>query len=143
MPEQWVLLVLLGVACGFLGGLLGLGGGILMVPALVLLAYPQKEAQGMALAVMVPMAIVGAIRYKMHPEIDFQLPVVAMLAVGSVCGVLGGAWLAAKLDATILRRLFACIMIIAALKLMLSSPVKSGDQTRTQSIDEQPDPSAE
>ena len=89
------------------------------------------------------MAIVGAIRYKMHPEIDFKLSAVSVLAVGSVCGVLIGAWLAAKLDATILRRLFACLMIVVAVKLILTPPVKSGDHSRTQAIDEQSDAPAQ
>ena len=64
VPESpWWRFVLLGVVAGIISGMLGLGSGTLLIPALVFLfAFPQKSAQGTALVVMVPMALVGATR---------------------------------------------------------------------------------
>jgi len=120
MASHWWAFVGLGLVAGVLSGALGLGSGIVVIPALVLaLALPQKSAQGMWLAAMVPMALVGAIRYKVNPQIDVDLLGAALLAAGAVIGALVGTELSAKLPAGVLRRLFACFIIAAALKMLL------------------------
>ena len=66
--NPWWVFILLGVCAGVLSGALGLGSGTILVPTLVLLfGFMQKSAQGMALAVMVPMALLGAFRYWKNP----------------------------------------------------------------------------
>jgi uncharacterized membrane protein YfcA len=121
--DLWWGFLLLGLAAGLLSGTLGLGSGILLVPALVLLFhFPQKSAQGMALAVMVPMAFVGALRYKLHPEIPLDLRAVALVVIGAVLGALLGSHVAARLPAHVLRKLFAVFLIVVAARLLLSRP---------------------
>ncbi len=65
--------VLLGICAGVLSGALGVGSGILLIPTLVLFcSFEQKSAQGMSLAVMVPMALVGALRYWKNPQMKSE-----------------------------------------------------------------------
>ena len=64
LSYAWWLFIVLGAATSIISGTLGLGGGTVVVPVLVLVChFGQKSAQGMALAVMVPMAFVGVVRY--------------------------------------------------------------------------------
>jgi uncharacterized membrane protein YfcA len=119
-PEHGILLLVLGLVAGLLSGILGIGSGIILVPALVHLAFPQKDAQGIALAVMVPMALVGAIRYKMHPEIELNPNVILVLGLTAVIGALLGATLAGHLHNLMLRRLFATLIIIVGIRMWLT-----------------------
>ncbi len=122
----WWVLLLVGVCAGVLSGMLGLGSGTLIIPALVLiLALPQKSAQGMCLAAMVPMALVGAIRYKMNPEIEVSMLRVALLAAGGVAGAFVGVEIATRLSGTVLRKIFACFIIAVGLRILLV-PARSG-----------------
>ena len=85
----------------------------------LLFAIPQKSAQGMALVVMVPMALLGAYRYWHNPVIDIDLKVVAILAAAAVPGVLLGTELAARLPAFWLRKAFAVFMVVVAVRMLL------------------------
>ncbi len=121
LAGNWWQLVLLGLCAGVLGGTLGVGGGIIMVPALVLIFHlPQRSAQGTALAVMVPMALLGAFRYWKNPQIVISPPVAALIAIGALVGVLIGAELAGRLPGHVLRKVFAVFMIVVAVRLLLS-----------------------
>jgi uncharacterized membrane protein YfcA len=120
--HPWWVLVLVGVVAGVISGALGVGSGIVLVPVMVtVFLLPQKSAQGTALAVMVPMALLGALRYWHNPEIDVNMPVVAFLVLGALPGVLAGTELAARLPAHWLRKAFAILMVIVAIK-MFSMP---------------------
>ena len=114
--------LLLGLGAGIGSGLFGVGSGIVVIPALTLLAsIPQKEAQGTALAIMVPMALMGAIRYHLNPEIhlDFKLILILMIAV--VIGANVGATMAGRLSNRALQMGFACFLLIVAVKMLWSS----------------------
>lgn len=117
--ESWYVLVPAGVLCGILSAALGVGSGIIMVPLLVIgLAFPQKAAQGTALAVMVPMALVGAVRYKMNPEIAMDTRVVLLLAAGGIAGAVLGAKIVAVLPGAIIRKAFAVVLVAAAVNML-------------------------
>lgn len=134
IKNSWHWLVLIGVFSGILSGALGVGSGILIIPALVLvMSFPQKIAQGTCLAVMVPMALMGAIRYKMNPEIQINMTVVLLLAVSAVIGAFAGVEIAGRLPGHVLRKIFACLLIIAALK-MLFVPARGNQQTAVESV---------
>lgn len=129
VTSLWWGLILLGVAAGVLSGSLGLGSGILLVPAFVLIfAFDQKAAQGTALAVMVPMVLVGALRYKLNPDIAVSLPVAGLVAVGAVVGALAGATLAGRLSSQVLRKAFAVFLVVVAARMLLAHPPKSNTQ---------------
>jgi uncharacterized membrane protein YfcA len=131
LPEYTVFLVVLGVAAGILSAMLGVGSGILLVPALVLLmGLPQKTAQGTALAVMVPMALVGASRYMANPQIDISIARVALLSAGAVVGALIGAFIATRVPGIVLRRIFATFLLVVAVRMMWSArPAKTSGYT--------------
>ncbi len=131
LPEYTVFLVVLGVAAGILSAMLGVGSGILLVPALVLLmGLPQKTAQGTALAVMVPMALVGASRYMANPQIDISIARVALLSAGAVVGALIGAFIASRVPGIVLRRIFATFLLVVAVRMMWSArPAKTSGYT--------------
>jgi len=125
--SSWWILILVGVGAGVVSGALGVGSGIIFVPVLVaVFAIPQKSAQGTSLAVIVPMALLGAVRYWHHPDIEISPAVVGLLAAGALAGVLVGTELAARVPAVWLRRAFAVFMLIVAARMLLVTPKKPG-----------------
>lgn len=127
MPEDilnlWWGLILLGVCGGILGGSLGLGSGTLFIPVLILIfALPQQSAQGTALCVMVPMALIGALRYWHDPDIEVDLKVVGLLIAGALVGVLIGCEIAGRVNGALLRKIFAVYIIVVGAKILLWNP---------------------
>ena len=123
LNQPWWAYVLAGCLCGVFSATFGVGSGILMIPVLILaFGVPQKSAQGVCLAVMVPIALVGALKYKLNPAIDMPSTLVLLLALGGVAGALLGSVLADWLSALTLRRLFALLMIAAAARLFFTKP---------------------
>jgi uncharacterized membrane protein YfcA len=123
LSNPWWVFVILGICAGVLSGALGLGGGTILVPTLVLLcSFGQKSAQGMALAVMVPMALVGALRYWKNPEIEINTVIVGLIICGALAGVLVGTELASRLPSHTLRKVFAIFLAIVAVKMFTASP---------------------
>ena len=121
--------IILGVCAGILSGALGLGSGTIIVPALVLLfSFGQKSAQGMALAVMVPLALVGALRYWRNPEIPMNVSVIGLIVIGALAGTLVGTELAARLPGHVLRKAFSVVLVIVAVRMFVdpSKPKDSG-----------------
>ena len=122
LSNPWWIFVLLGICAGTLSGLLGLGSGIILVPVLVLLCgFEQKSAQGMALAVMVPMALVGALRYWKNPEIDMNAAVIGLIILVALAGALAGTELVDRLPGHILQKVFAVVLLIVAVKMFVTS----------------------
>lgn len=120
LTNPWWVFVVLGICAGVLSGTLGLGSGIILVPTLVLLCgFGQKCAQGMALVVMVPMAMVGALRYWRNPDIEMNAVVIALIICGALVGSLAGTELASRLPSHILRRVFAIVLVIVAVKMFI------------------------
>jgi len=106
-------ILLIGLGAGILSGLLGVGGGTIIIPALVLiLGISQHVAQGIALAVIIPTAAVGAYSYKKRKLIDMSIGL--PLAFGSVFGVVFGAIGASYVSDNILKKLFGLFMIVIA-----------------------------
>jgi uncharacterized membrane protein YfcA len=111
-------LVGVGLAIGSLSGLLGIGGGVFMVPVMVTyFAVAQHVAQATSLAVVVPTGIAGAFIYGWHGNVD--LGVTVNLVVGSTIGATFGARLAKRLPAAQLKRLFGIMLILAGARMVL------------------------
>jgi uncharacterized membrane protein YfcA len=109
--------LLLGVIIGIISGLVGIGGGALLIPVLVLgYGMTQHKAQGTSLAtLLLPIGIFAFWTYYKAGHVDLKLAM--LIAVGfAVGGWVGGLW-AQHLSAIVLRRSFAALMIILALKL--------------------------
>jgi len=105
MNGPW--LVLVGAAAGVFAGLFGIGGGIVIVPALILLAgFPLVKATGTSLAaILLPVGILGVMAYYRAKVIDTRAS--AYIAAGLLTSVAVGAWLANALPADIMQKLFA------------------------------------
>lgn len=114
-----LLLAGIGLGAGVLSGLFGVGGGIVMVPAMVILAglTPQR-ASATSLASIVPIAAVGALIFGGADSVN--LPAAAVLIVGSVIGVQIGARLMPRVGNDRLRIGFAIFMIAIALTMLVS-----------------------
>ena len=129
LANPWWVFVLLGIFAGTLSGMLGIGGGVILVPTLVIaLGFAQKSAQGMSLAIMVPMALVGAIRYKFSGDVDLNLLVIGLIVAGSIVGSLAGTEIAHRVPNHMLRKLFSVILVIVAVKMFMGSSKAAADE---------------
>jgi uncharacterized membrane protein YfcA len=108
----------IGLVGGVLSGMFGIGGGIVIVPALVALGFTQREASGTSLAaLLLPVGLLGVIEYARRHEIRFHYGI--GIAVGLLAGVLVGAVLAGRFSNTLLERLFGLLLAIVAFKFLL------------------------
>ncbi len=119
--------VLAGVVVGLFSGLFGVGGGILMVPFLLLVAgYTQQQSQAISLAAMVVTALTGAITYSRGGTLTTaMIPVAAALAIGSIPGTAVGSTIAQRLDKNALSALFALFIVIMAVRIMPTNGAKA------------------
>ena len=118
--------IAVGLAAGLLSGLFGVGGGIVIVPALVLLAgYSQRLASGTSLAAIVPTATVGVISYAIHGSVD--VVVALILAAGSVVGAQIGSWLLARLSQNAIRWGFVAFLIVVIVMLFVVVPSRDAE----------------
>lgn len=115
-----VMLITIGLLAGVLSGLVGVGGGIIMVPLLVLFfSMTQHQAQGTSLAVLsVPVTALAAFTYfkQGHLNIKFALIIAVFFIVGSFFG----SKIALQLDQKMLKKIFAVILILIAGKMLVS-----------------------
>lgn len=126
--------VVLGVITGLLSGALGIGGGIVVVPALVLLfGMTQKGAQGLSLAMIIPLSIIGAWQYWRYGHLQMTGSRPILLCAGAVAGALLGSMLADRLPAPILRRFFAVVMMIIAIRMLWSDSKPAAQTSRSSS----------
>ncbi len=108
--------VAIGFAAGILAGLLGVGGGILFVPALVLvLGLTQLHAEASSLLAILPTALVGTMRQRRHGNVDLRAAVV--VGIGSIVGVQAGVLAAEALPESALRRLFAVLLLASSAQI--------------------------
>ena len=113
-------LIAIGVVTGLAGGLLGVGGGFVMVPAMVyLLRTPQREANGTSLAVIVPIALVGATILGGGHQVDVEVAIA--LAIGAVGGAVAGARLSRRISDAGLRRAFGVLAIVVGLLMIVEA----------------------
>ena len=117
----WLLFILLGLIAGAMSGLVGIGGGVIIVPALVLLfGFSQKVAQGTTLALLVPpIGILAAYTYYKHGLVNIHAAV--FIVVGFVIGSLMGARYVAHLSNTTVVRIFAVFLLLLAVKMLVTA----------------------
>src|SRR5688572_18087212 len=117
--------VAVGVVAGFLSGLFGVGGGILIVPALVLvLAFDQRLAHGTSLAAVLPIAISSLSSYALDDKVDWTVGL--LLAVGAVGGAVVGTHILHKLPHDALALAFAVLLIATAVRLVIDHSDATG-----------------
>jgi len=117
---QTLLYLLLGLIAGTLSGLIGIGGGVLVVPALVFLfGLSQHQAQGTTLALLVPpIGFLAAWTYYKQGYVDPRIA--AFICIGFFFGGLLGAKLATGLSNVVLERIFGVALLLIALKMIFA-----------------------
>ena len=115
-----LLYIVLGILSGFLSGLIGIGGGTIVVPVLVIIfGLSQKTAQGTTLALLVPpIGILAAWTYYKQGYVDF--PIAGLICVGFILGGLIGAKLATNISNQTLERIFGIALLIISIKMIFS-----------------------
>lgn len=110
--------LLLGLATGIFAGFLGLGGGLIMIPALIYIyGLTQHQAQGTSLAVMIPpITLLAALRY--YHSGNVKLGMAIFIATGFAIGGLLGAHAAQYIPAPMLRKIFGLFMLVVSLRLI-------------------------
>jgi uncharacterized protein len=115
-----IMLILIGLVAGILGGLLGLGGGIIIIPALVfLLGFSQHQSIGTSLAVMLPpIGVFAAYNYYNAGYVNLKYALIVAVAF------MAGSWLSSKfalsLPENTLRKIFSVLLLFMAIKMFFS-----------------------
>lgn len=126
-----LILLLVGIVAGMLGGLVGIGGGIIIVPSLIyFLHFTQKSAQGTSLGLLLlPMGILGVLEYYKQGHVDFK--VVIVLAAGFLAGSYFGSRVALSLPQETVKKIFAILLMIIAIKMLfIDKPHKDDAEHR-------------
>lgn len=115
-----VLYIILGLIAGVLSGMFGIGGGIILVPALVfILGLTQHQAQGTTLALMVPpIGLLAALRY--YQSGNVKLGMAGFICIGFFVGGLLGANLVQDLSEPLLRKGFAIFLLFVSLRMLFA-----------------------
>ena len=113
-------LIVIGIITGVMAGMLGIGGAIIMIPALVyFMGFTQQMAQGTSLAVMLPpIGIIAAYNYYKAGQVDIKFAII--LAVCFLVGSYFGSKLALSLPQPVLRKIFGVLLLLVAAKMLLS-----------------------
>ena len=116
--QTLIILIIIGIAAGILGGMVGVGGGIVIVPALVFfLGFSQKMAQGTSLGILLlPVGLFGVMQYYKEGYVDMK--VVLIISAGFLLGSLFGSKLALSLPQDAVKKIFAVLLIIVAIKML-------------------------
>tara|TARA_B100000497_G_scaffold59182_1_gene67373 strand:- start:4742 stop:5116 length:375 start_codon:yes stop_codon:yes gene_type:complete len=116
-PTIIISLLIIGILAGILSGLIGVGGGVIMIPLLVfVLGYSQHAAQGTSLAVLaIPVTFIAAYNYYAEGYVSWKFALI--IAIGFVVGGYFGSKLAISIDQSLLKKIFGVILLIAAIKM--------------------------
>lgn len=119
-PKSYIILLTVGLVAGMLGGMLGIGGAIIIIPALVmLLGYSQHLAQGTSLLMLaLPVSSLAAWQYYQNGFVDVKAALI--LAVAFLIGGFFGGKLAGLIPEEILRKGFAILLLVLSLKMLLA-----------------------
>ncbi|MEO6902314.1 MAG: sulfite exporter TauE/SafE family protein [Bacteroidia bacterium] len=114
-----IILLCIGLLAGILSGLIGIGGGIIIVPALVyFLGSSQHQAQGTSLAVLLlPVGILAVYAYYKAGYVNLQWA--GIMAIGFVFGGFIGSKISIGIDEQVLKKIFAMILVLIAIKILL------------------------
>jgi uncharacterized protein len=129
MDVQTVLILLLiGLFAGVLSGVIGIGGGIVIVPALVyFIGFSQRTAQGTSLAILLlPIGLLGVIQFYKAGYVDIK--VTAIIALAFFIGSYFGSRIALTISQDILKKCFAVLLIIIAVKMLFIDKKEVGTQ---------------
>ena len=114
-----VLLMFIGLIAGILSGLIGIGGGIIMVPMLLILGFSQQQAQGTSLAALLPpVTLFAVINYHKAGFIDWRYAIIISLVF--VIGGYFGSKIAVNIDQKTLKKIFGILLLLIGTKMLFS-----------------------
>jgi uncharacterized membrane protein YfcA len=115
-----LIVIVIGIITGIMAGMLGIGGAIIMIPALVLmLGFSQQTAQGTSLAVMLPpIGIIAAFNYYKAGYVNIKIALI--LAVAFIVGSYFGSKIALNLPQPVLKKIFGILLLLVAAKMLFS-----------------------
>lgn len=118
--SELVLVIIIGIITGAVAGMLGIGGAIIMIPALVfLLGFSQQDAQGTSLAVMLPpVGILATYNYWKAGHVNFKIALI--LAATFLIGSYFGSKFALTLPQNVLKKAFAVLLLLVAARMLIS-----------------------
>jgi len=118
MNYEILILIGIGLLAGFVGGALGLGGGIIIVPALIfLLGFSQHEAQGTSLMVLLfPVGILAAINYYKAGYVDWKVAIILIISV--IIGSYFGSKVSIMLPDRLLKKIFGVFILLVSIKIL-------------------------
>ncbi|MGZ3777735.1 MAG: sulfite exporter TauE/SafE family protein [Mucilaginibacter sp.] len=116
----FLILAVIGLAAGFLGGMIGLGGAIILIPAMVMfLAMDQRTAQGTTIAIMLPpIGFFAAFNYYKAGYVNIKYALV--IAVVFMVGGYLGSKVALNVPVTVLKKIFAVVLVLIAAKMVFT-----------------------
>jgi len=110
--------IVLGSVAGIVAGLFGVGGGVIVVPGLVLwVGITQSKASGTSAATIVASSAAAMVAFGIGGSVDWRAA--ALIVLGSVVGAWGGAWLAKHLNERVLAVTFALVLLIAGVRMVM------------------------
>ena len=110
--------IALGAVAGTVAGLFGVGGGVIVVPGLVLwLFVSQREASGTSTATIVASSAAAMVAFGVGGNVDWQAA--GFILIGSVVGAWGGAWIAERVSERPLAITFAVVLAVAGIRMMI------------------------
>ncbi len=119
MPMEWILIALIGTLAGVLSGLLGVGGGLVIVPLLLFVAKLDiHQAVATSLVIIVPTAAVGALRHYWAGNIVWRH--VFIITLFAMAGGFLGAQIATSLSSQVLKNIFAIFLVAVAVRMLTS-----------------------
>jgi uncharacterized membrane protein YfcA len=118
-PSTIIGLLVLGLIAGLMSSMVGIGGGVIIVPVLVIgFAMSQKMAQGTSLAMLLPpIGILGVMQYYKSGYVDFKVAII--LCIAFIAGSYAGGLIAVKLPDALLKRIFGGFLMVIALKYII------------------------
>ena len=116
--QTLIILIVIGLVAGILGGMVGVGGGIVIVPALIFfLGFSQKMAQGTSLGILLlPVGLLGVWQFYKQGYVDLR--VVFIISAGFFAGSYLGSKLALSLSQETVKKVFAILLMVVALKML-------------------------
>ena len=126
-----LIVILIGIAAGVLSGMVGVGGGLIVVPSLIyFLGFSQHSAKGTSLGmILLPVGILGVLQYYKQGNVDFKI--VGILAIGFLAGSYFGSKVALSISQEMLKKVFAIFMLLIALKMLFIDKKIADKKTTT------------
>ncbi len=124
--KQLFYILLIGIGVGFLSGLFAVGGGMIIVPALIsIVGFSPRLAAGTSLTAIIPLSLVGVISYAIDENVSWSAA--GLLSVGAIVGSQIGTWLLTKISQKGIQIFFTCFLVVIILMMFIHVPNRNSN----------------